>query len=261
VDLGLTGKRAWVTGASSGLGRATAAALLGEGAKVAISARPGEKLDTAARELGELGEVRAFALDTTEHDRIPDVAAEAWTWLGGLDIAISNGGGPPPSTPTTLGLPGLDAAYGLLLRPAYSIFEQAVARMGTAGGVIGFITSVTVAEPIQGLAASNIMRAGVTALAKAAATELGPRGIRVLCFAPGRIATDRITSLDSSTAERTGRPVDDVRRASETSIPLGRYGEADEFGRTVAFCCSTACSYLTGTTVWIDGGSSHGLLA
>lgn len=110
------------------------------------------------------------------------------------------------------------------------------------------------------LVTSNIFRAGVTALAKAAATELGPRGVRVLCFAPGRIATERVAALDAARARASGREVPQVIAESTASIPLRRYGLPEEFARVVAFYCSPAASYATGVTVAVDGGKSKGLV-
>lgn len=134
--------------------------------------------------------------------------------------------------------------------------------MKSAGrGVVVILTSSSVREPISNLAASNAMRAAVTALAKTAAGELAPYGVRVLCVAPGRIDTGRVRQLDAAAAERQSRPVDEVTAASRSAIPMGRYGEPDEFGRVVSFLCSDEAIYMTGSTVSVDGGKSPGLLA
>ena len=128
-------------------------------------------------------------------------------------------------------------------------------------GVIGFITSSGVREPIPLLPASNIMRSSVTALAKSAATELGPAGVRVLCFAPGRIATERVEFLDQRRAESRGVDWEQMQAENERSIPLQRYGTPEEFARTVAFVCSPAGACLTGISILIDGGKAQGLLS
>ncbi len=122
------------------------------------------------------------------------------------------------------------------------------------GGVIIFITSWSTKEIIQGLLLSNMLRAAVTGLAKTMSKELGPKGIRVLCVAPGRIDTERIEELDQVTAERTGRAIEEVRAESVAGVPLGRLGRPDEIGDVVAFLSSERASYVTGITVVDDGG-------
>jgi 3-oxoacyl-[acyl-carrier protein] reductase len=255
--------RAWVLGASRGLGFASAQALLARGHSITLSSRPGPRLDAAVAQLAAQGAaVDGLAVDLAR----PGAVTEALQTLrerGGVPPTIvMSSGGPAPGAATEIGLDGLDAAYRSLLRPAYELISGAAGDLRAAGGgVIVIVTSLGVLEPIPTLAASNIMRSGVTALMQSAAHELGPDGVRVLCVAPGRIATDRIVELDGVVAERSGAAPDDVRARSEASIPLRRYGRPEEFGAVVGFMCSPEASYVTGTTVLVDGGKVTGLLS
>ena len=266
MDLLLRGRIAWVLGASSGLGLAVAEALLAEGTRVAVTARAGERLDNAVARLAELAtandtECIALAADVTDLASLDAAHAGVVERLGAVQIAVVNGGGPAPASVLDLGDDALDTPYRLLLRPAAHLVSLvAPAMIAAADGTIAFCTSSGVREPIPRLGPSNIMRAGVTALMKTAATELGAHGVRVLGLAPGRIATDRTAQLDAATATRTGRNIDDVAAASRATIPLGRYGDTAEFGRVAAFVCSPAASYITGTTIIVDGGKLEGLL-
>jgi 3-oxoacyl-[acyl-carrier protein] reductase len=248
---------AWVMGASRGLGRAVAARLAQLGHPVTLSSRPGERLDAAAAELGG----QSLPVDLSVPDAIP-AAVAALRERGPLpQVVVYNGGGPPPATATELGVERLDAAYSSMLRPAYQLVEVLGPALRETGGVIVFLTSSGVLEPIPNLVASNVMRAGITALAKSAAHELAADRVRVLCVAPGRIATDRVAALDAATAERQGVSAEETKRRSEASIPAGRYGTPEEFAAVVGFLCSSDASYVTGTTVLVDGGKIGGLLS
>jgi 3-oxoacyl-[acyl-carrier protein] reductase len=262
LDLGLTGKNAWVLGASRGLGLATAHALLREGVSVAISSSSPTSLAGAREELAAAGAVATIEVDITDpaqleagHKRVVDL-------IGPIDIGVFNGGGPPTTNVLQLGMSGLDSAYSLVLRPAYQFLTLlAPSMMDNRNGVVLFVTSSGVFEPIPELGPSNIMRAGVTALMKTAASELADSGMRVLSIAPGRIATRRVQELDLKRAEQSGASVADVAATSAASIAMGRYGSPNEFGRVAAFICSPAASYMHGTTVVVDGGKLKGFLA
>lgn len=252
---------AWVFGASSGLGRAVAKRLLEQANPVILSSRPGPGLDQVTKELGELGPVEPLPVDLSERDAIPAAVAKLRERNLLPEIVVFNGGGPAPATATALGSEGLDTAYELLLRPAYQVLEALGDHLREVQGTVVFLTSSGVFEPIPNLAASNVMRAGVTALMKSAAAELGPDGVRVLCVAPGRIATDRVAQLDAAVAERQGLDVAEVRARSQAGIPFRRYGTPAEFAAVVGFLCSPDASYMTGTTVLVDGGKIGGLLS
>ncbi|WP_308467050.1 SDR family oxidoreductase [Rathayibacter soli] len=254
--------KAWMVGASRGLGRCSAEALANAGYDLMISARHGVRLDRAVAELRGAHphrEIVALPLDLSKASSLIRVLEVVNS--DPPDAIVVSSGGPPPSTVRELAPGELDAAYACLLRPTTQIVAIAGSAMARCGrGVIVIVTSSGVREPILGLATSNIMRAGVTALMKCAAAEFAPNGVRVLAVAPGRIETERVGELDAAAAERTGKPVGDVRSASESAIPMGRYGTPAEFGAVVAFVCSPAASYLTGTTIAVDGGKGIGLL-
>lgn len=253
MDLGLAGKVAWVTGASSGIGRATAEALAREGATVAISARRADLLKEVAEGMGE--NARAFPLDLTDERAIYATAERIEAELGPIEVLVANAGGPPPGTFDSTDDDALRAGVELTLSSSWHLATAVTSQMKLTGkGVVVFMTSWSTKEIIQGLLLSNMLRAAVTGLAKTMSKELGPKGIRVLCVAPGRIDTQRVEELDALTAERTGRAIEEVRAASVAGVPLGRYGRPDEIGDVIAFLASERASYVSGITVVVDGG-------
>ena len=252
MDLGLDGKTAWVTGASAGMGRATAVALAREGATVALSARRAPLLDEVVAELGD--SAHAYPLDLTDREAIYATADRIAGDNGSIDVLVANAGGPPAGTFATTDDDALRTGVDLTLGSAWHLAKAVVPHMEKRGGAIVFITSWSTKEIIEGLLLSNMLRAAVTAMAKTLSKELGPRGIRVLCLAPGRIDTERIEELDALTAERTGKTRDAVRDETAARVPLGRYGRPDEIGEVIAFLVSERASYMTGTTVVVDGG-------
>jgi 3-oxoacyl-[acyl-carrier protein] reductase len=263
LDLELSGKRVWVLGASAGLGRAVAACLASEGAALAISARDRSRLESVAAELRAAGAARVVTrpLDVRHGTDIAAAAEEVITALGGLDIVISNHGGP--------GAGGFDAvdeaeftdAYELILASAFRITKAVVSALRSSRGVIIYLTSTSTKEVLPNLLLSNVMRLGVVGLAKSLSRELGADGVRVLCAAPGRIDTERARAIDAAAAQRQGKDQAQIRRASEEALPLRRYGTPEEFGQVVAFLCSSRASYMTGTTVVVDGGRMSGVLS
>jgi 3-oxoacyl-[acyl-carrier protein] reductase len=250
MDLGLKDRVYVVTGGSAGLGKATAQALAADGAKVIVSGRDGKRVAETAAELGAgaLG-VAADNSDPTAAQRLIHAAQERFGRFDGVLISV---GGPAPGT-------GAGTTDEQWLSSFESLFLGAVRMARTAaeelgeGGVIGFVLSGSVYEPIPGLTISNGLRPGLAGFAKSFADELGPRGIRVVGLLPARIDTDRVRDLDALTGDAEA-----AREAQETRIPLGRYGTAEEFGRTAAFMLSPAASYLTGTMLSVDGGARHG---
>ncbi|MGL5858627.1 MAG: SDR family oxidoreductase [Angustibacter sp.] len=251
MNLHLTDHVYLVTGASSGLGRATCDQLLAEGAQVVACSRAGARLaelvDTCP---DQVIAVPGDLADPGLAGRLVQAAVDRW---GRLDGALLSVGGPP--------LGGTDAVSDEQWRTSFeSVFlgplriAQAVAKAAAEGPSIAFVLSTSVRSPISGLAASNGLRPGLAMLAKTLADEYGPRGVRVNSLLPGRMATDRVRQID----EASGR-ADDVRREHEARIPLRRYGRPEEFGRVAAFVLSPAASYLTGAAIPVDGGATRAL--
>lgn len=263
MDLGIAGKVAWVTGASSGIGLATARALAAEGARVALSARRADLLEEEALRIGDSGtECLAVPLDITDGAAIDAAAIRIAERLGPVDILVCNGGGPPPGTFDELDVATVEKGFELTLLSAWRLTSAVSPDMKARGaGAILYFTSSSTKEVIPGLLLSNVMRPGVVGLMKTVSKELGPHGIRALCVAPGRIETDRLRSLDERNAQLSGVDLDSVRDEMQSRIPLGRYGDPDEFGDVAAFLASERASFVTGITVTVDGGMLNGILS
>ncbi|MEU9502081.1 SDR family oxidoreductase [Streptomyces sp. NPDC048196] len=250
MDLGLTDRTYLVTGATRGLGFATARALVDDGANVVISGRTEESAAKAAASLGE--RAVGVAADNAAAGTPARLVAAARERFGRLDGVLISVGGPPPGTAADNTDEQWQAAFESVFLGAVRLARTAAAELDE-GGVIGFVLSGSVHEPITGLTVSNGLRPGLAGFAKSLANEVGPRGIRVLGVLPGRIATDRMTQLDALSGDPEGS-----RARNSAAIPLGRYGTPAEFGRVAAFLLSPAASYVTGVMVPVDGGARHG---
>ena len=251
LNLDLDGKAFVVGGASRGIGRAIATELIAAGARVLVLSRGEDAIAAAARELGDAAV--PLAADMGAPDTAARVRAAVDEQLGRLDGVVVNSGGPPPGQALSLSDDDWRGAFELLLAGPIRLLRELVPLMGEGGAVL-FVTSSSVRQPIDGLDTSNVLRPGVASLAKVLARELGP-AIRVNSLAPGRIDTDRVRELDESRSERSGDSVEEVRRASEASIPLRRYGEPAELARVAAFLLSGAASYVSGAAIQVDGGA------
>jgi 3-oxoacyl-[acyl-carrier protein] reductase len=248
MDLGLHGRTAIVCGASSGLGLAAAEALAEEGANVSLLARRREQLERDADRIGAL----AVRGDVTNAGDLQRLVAKTLEAFEGVDILVWNSGGPPAGAPSQLTDEALESAFELLLLPAVRLVRLCLPHLerSEAGRIVA-ITSLTAKEPTPHLALSNAIRPGLVGWLKTLSRELGPKGITVNCVAPGRIDTPRLTEIYGD----GGPPPDEL-----ADIPIGRLGSPREFGDVVCFLASSRASYVSGTTILVDGGMSRGLL-
>jgi 3-oxoacyl-[acyl-carrier protein] reductase len=258
MDLGLGGKVAMVGGASRGLGYAVARLLLREGALVSLaSSQPAAITDAGARLTKETGSdgVLTCAADLKSGPAISDWYDATTRRFGGVDLLFVNTGGPPPGAALSFDDAGWQAAFELLLLSAVRMTRLVAPSMASrGGGSIVVSTSSAVKEPIANLALSNVLRASVAALAKTLSNELAPQRIRVNHLLPGRIDTDRVRQLDEARSRQAGVIVEEQRRRTEQTIPLGRYGVPDEFAAAAVFLLSDASAYTTGASLQVDGG-------
>ncbi|MCX4663035.1 SDR family oxidoreductase [Streptomyces uncialis] len=250
MDLGLKDRVYVVTGATRGLGNASARELIADGAKVIVTGRDERGAAEAASALGP-GAV-GLAADNADPDAPERLIGAARERFGRFDGILISVGGPAPGH--------LDDNTDEQWRTAFESvflgavrFARAAARELGEGGVIGFVLSASVHEPIPGLTISNGLRPGLAGFAKSLADEVGPRGVRVVGLLPSRIDTDRVRELDALSADPGA-----TRLGFESQIPLRRYGTPEEFGRVAAFLLSPAASYLTGVMVPVDGGARKG---
>lgn len=247
MDLGLTGKAFVVTGASRGLGLATAAALVSEGAHVVVAARSADDIARVAGELGCVG-IAADLADPSAGERLVTATVSAY---GRIDGALVSVGGPPAGPALSITDEQWTGAFETVFLGAVRVVRAVVAALPPEGGSIALVLSSSAKQPVGNLAVSNGLRPGLAMLAKTLSDELGPRGVRVNGLLPGRVDTDRVRFLDG--------PDPAARAAHEAGIPLRRYGEPAEFGRVAAFLLSPAASYVTGAMVPVDGGIARAL--
>lgn len=251
MDLGLADRVFIVTGGSSGLGRATAQALVDEGAKVVVSARGEERLAATVEGLGETAV--AVVADNRDADAPARLVQAAVSAFGRLDGALLSVGGPPPGGVLDSTDDAWEAAAQSILIGGVRLGRE-IARAVGEGGSILYVLSTSVKAPIPGLAISNGIRPGLAMAAKTLADEVAPRGVRVNALLPGRFATERMVELEQATPDPAA-----ARAQFEATIPVGRYGAPEEFGRTAAFVLSPAASYLTGVALPLDGGATRSL--
>src|SRR4051794_3194592 len=247
MDLGLAGRVALVTGASKGIGRAIAAELVAEGARVAVASRSEERIGATAAEIGATG----FAHDTADVEGAAGLIARVERELGPVDVLVTNSGGPPPG-PDPLGFTRAqwEDAYRMLVLGPLALIDAAVPGMRSRGwGRIGGGPPSPVREPIPVLMLSNTHRSGLLAAFKTIARDVAADGVTLNTLLTGRIATDRLADNHGS--------LDAAAEAAKTDVPAARLGTVEEMAAAAAFLCSARASYITGEAIRVDGGMTR----
>ena len=263
MDLGLKGKVALVAAASKGLGRAVAEELAAEGAALVLCARGDEALQATCDAIAAAHgvPVLGIAADVANPADVARVVQAAQERFGRIDVLVTNAGGPPAGTFDTLSAEQWDAATRLLLTSVVELTRAVLPGMKARGwGRILNVTSISVKQPVANLMLSNSLRAAVTGMARTLATEMAPFGITVNNILPGYTRTERVVGLAEATAAREGISAEAATARWEAEIPMRRLGEPREFAALAAFLCSERASYITGTSVPVDGGWIRSLL-
>jgi 3-oxoacyl-[acyl-carrier protein] reductase len=257
MDLGLTGKVAFVAAASKGMGRACALGLAAEGARVAMCARGEGPLAEAAEDIRRRtgAQVLAVPADLSRAEDVARAVARARDGLGDPDILVANVGGPPPGDFGRMtDAQWLQAFEQVHLSTVRLIREVLPAMQRRRWGRILTIQSSSVKQPVDGLVLSNGIRPAVAGLFKTLAGDLAPEGVTVNVVLPGRIMTDRFLHHQTERARAAGRTLEEQMAVSSADIPMGRIGTPEEFASVVVFLASERAAYVTGTVVQVDGG-------
>lgn len=262
MDLGIADKKAVVLASSRGLGAGVAEALAKEGAHVLLCGRTEDRLSANCKSINETtaGKADFVITDIAAPDFVETILSAAQEKLGSIDILVNNTGGPTPGTVSEMSPARLQTFFDSMIVPLITLSNAVVPQMKEKGwGRILTIASAGVVEPIPNLALSNTLRSALVGWSKTLSSEVAASGITSNLLLPGRIHTDRIDELDHANAERSGKSLQDVRKASLASIPTGRLGRVEEFASVAAFLCSKPASYVTGSLIRCDGGAVHGI--
>ncbi len=260
MDLGLKDKVMMVAASSKGLGYAIARQLAREGAKLSIASRSKSNIDDAALRIVNETQAEVFpsVLEVRDQASIERWIKETLHQYGRIDGMVINAGGPPAGTFDELDDYKWRDGFELTLMSTVRLIRQVLPQMKKQkSGSILTITSISIKEPIDNLLLSNVMRSGVTSLLKSLSIELGPLGIRVNNLVPGLFGTERLHELDLIYSREWRMTLDEVQQINYNKIPLGRYGDPDEFGKAAAFLLSDAASYVSGETFIVDGGKTR----
>ena len=257
MDLGLTNKVALVAAASGGLGRAVAEELAAEGASLVICSRDTDRITKTAADIAENtgAHVLAVTADVSEPSHVRRLVESALARFAHVDILVTNGGGPPAGTFETLTTEQWEAATKLTLFSAIELARHVLPGMKERRwGRILNITSISVKQPVDNLMLSNSLRAGLTGFARTLANEVASDGITVNNILPGYTRTERVEELANAMAQKQGISADEFKARWEKEIPMRRLGEPREFAALAAFLVSERASYITGTSIQVDGG-------
>ncbi len=262
MDFGIADKKAVVLASSRGLGAGIAEALAKEGAHVLLCGRTEDRLQTNCKVINETtpGKADFVVADIASENFVEDLLSAIEEKLGGVDILVNNSGGPTPGTVAEMSPERLDKFFRSMVSPIITLTNALVPQMKEKGwGRIVTVASGGVVEPIPNLALSNTLRSALVGWNKTLSSEVASSGITANMLLPGRIHTDRIDELDHANAERSGRSLAEVRKATLSTIPAGRLGRVEEFASVAAFLCSRQASYLTGSLIRCDGGATHAI--
>ncbi|GMA08319.1 3-oxoacyl-ACP reductase [Tetragenococcus halophilus subsp. flandriensis] len=256
MDLQLKGKNALVLASSSGLGKAIAQELANEGANVMLTSRSEDKLKSAKSDIEKTakGSVSYAVLDQTKHESLENVVKATKETFGSISILVNNSGGPSAGKFEDFADDDWQQAFELTLLSYIRVIRLVLSDLKENKGRILNNTSTSTKEPIDGLTLSNVFRTGILGLSKTLSQELATDDILVNTIGPGRIQTQRVDGLDQRVADNSGQTKEEIRNANLSSIPMGRYGEPEEFAKVAAFLVSGANTYMTGQNILVDGG-------
>lgn len=262
MDLSLRDRVVVVAASSEGIGKAIAHVFAREGARVVINGRRPDVLERAAEELRQAtgASIEPVAGDLTQPAACQLLIDRAMERFGSLHALVTNAGGPPAMSFEALDDDAWYAALDLTLLSVVRLIRAALPHLRATRGSIVNITSTSVKQPIPGLVLSNTIRPGVVGLGKTLAHELADAGVRINDVGPGSIWTGRQEYLAQARAQREGIPLETVLEQAEAGIPMRRFGTPEEVANLVVFLSSSAASYITGTTVLVDGGANRGLM-